>query len=361
MSSQLDILALEPFYGGIRRAMLEAMIRCSRHRWTLLKLPPRRMERRLTTAAHWFAEQISRHWSGHVDLVFTSEAMNLADLYRRVPSLERKPSVVYFHSNQLPDVSVRQDTPADWVNVNTASAATEIWFNSLYHYNTFVDRLSAFVDRHPEFSRGDPVVAITNKAQLMYPPMDMTLVNAAARGVGPGRDRRTIFADTRDADAGLLSRALLQALRHGEPFRLVTVGPVEGLDPELPRLTLGENDEISHAQAMAHAGIVLSTKMEATCDHHVIRSIAAGCWPVLPEKGFYPEILPEDLAVSCLYDGTTADLLKQLRSAAHLEQAPRHDAIKSMLRQYDPISACRAIDERLEEIVLSDSVSRSLG
>src|SRR5688572_27065486 len=103
MSTQLDILALEPFFGGVRRLMLETMMRCSRHRWTLLKLPPRRIERRLQAAAHWFAEQLSRHWVGRVDVLFTSEALNLADFYRRVPALARKPSVVYFHNNQLPD------------------------------------------------------------------------------------------------------------------------------------------------------------------------------------------------------------------------------------------------------------------
>src|SRR5687767_550298 len=99
---QLDILALEPFYGGARRAMLETVIRCSRHRWTLLKLPPRRIERRLTAAAHWFSEQLSRHWVGRVDILFTSEAMNVADLVRLVPALSKKPTVVYFHENQLP-------------------------------------------------------------------------------------------------------------------------------------------------------------------------------------------------------------------------------------------------------------------
>src|SRR5580692_5950710 len=101
MSTQLDILALEPFFGGARRHMLETVIRCSRHRWTLLKLPPRRMERRLSVAANWFAEQLSRHWSGRSDILFTSEAMNLASLYRLAPAMARQPSVVYFHENQL--------------------------------------------------------------------------------------------------------------------------------------------------------------------------------------------------------------------------------------------------------------------
>src|SRR6476659_3093385 len=116
MSSQLDILCLEPFYGGGRRDMLETVIRASRHRWTLLKLPPRRIERRLTAAAHWFAEQLSRHWVGRVDVLFTSEALNLADFYRLMPSLLKKPSVVYFHDNQLPHPSVTQSSPLEMAN-----------------------------------------------------------------------------------------------------------------------------------------------------------------------------------------------------------------------------------------------------
>src|SRR6266566_514450 len=68
MSTQLDILALEPFFGGARKAMLETIMRHSRHRWTLLKLPPRRIERRLAVAAHWFGEQLTRHWKGRLDV-----------------------------------------------------------------------------------------------------------------------------------------------------------------------------------------------------------------------------------------------------------------------------------------------------
>src|SRR5271155_4198329 len=111
MPAQLDILALEPYYGGIRRAMMEAIIRCSRHRWTLLKLPPRRIERRLAAASYWFAEQLSRHGVGKVDLLFTSEAINLADLYRLLPELIKRPSVVYFHSDQLPSPQARTMSP----------------------------------------------------------------------------------------------------------------------------------------------------------------------------------------------------------------------------------------------------------
>src|SRR5208282_1942573 len=128
-SDQLDILALEPFYGGARKSMLETLIHHSRHRWTLLKLPPRRMERRLAAAANWFAEQLSRHWVGRVDLLFTSEALNLADVVRLLPEVSQKPSVVYFHENQLPDPPPIRISAKDVVNMASAQVATELWFN----------------------------------------------------------------------------------------------------------------------------------------------------------------------------------------------------------------------------------------
>src|SRR4030095_4518964 len=119
---------------------------------TLLQLARRRIERRLTAAAHWFAEQLTRHWVGRVDLLFTSEAMNLASLFRLMPNLAHKPSVVYVHENQLPDIHTNTDSPLDLVNLNTANAATEIWFNSDWHRKTFLGRAKALVERHPEIS-----------------------------------------------------------------------------------------------------------------------------------------------------------------------------------------------------------------
>src|SRR5438045_1095787 len=164
MSRQLDILALEPFFGAGRRNMLETLIHYSRHRWTLLKLPPRRIERRLTAAAHWFGEQLTRHWVGRVDLLFTSEAMNLADLYRLMPTLLKKPSVVYFHDNQLPRVGSTSNNPLEMANLNTATAATEIWFNSLFHLRDFLARASALVARHQELQGRNPMHELTAKA-----------------------------------------------------------------------------------------------------------------------------------------------------------------------------------------------------
>jgi hypothetical protein len=351
MSRQLDILALEPFYGGGRRHMLETLIHYSRHRWTLLKLPPRRIERRLTAASHWFAEQLTRHWVGRVDLLFTSEALNLADLYRLMPTLVRKPSVVYFHSNQLPHPSVKSDNPLDVANLNTAAAAHEIWFNSLYHLRDFFTRASTLVQRHPELSGRNPMPELTAKAQLIAPPVDFTPINEHLLKGGPQRRKRAIFVDTRDADAKLLNAALGTLARRGERFELITIGPVEELSEELPRTTLPEIAEASHVNAMLSCGIFLSAKPGCPCDYRAVRAMAAGCWPVVPNSGCYPEIVPASIQSAAMYEASPSALTSRIQDVWHLERPGGYEQeMAEILHRFDPITACRIIDERLEEL-----------
>jgi hypothetical protein len=356
-ASQLDILALEPFYGGARRIMLDAMIHCSRHRWTLLKLPPRRIERRLSAAAHWFAEQLSRHWVGRTNLLFTSEAMNLSDLYRLVPGLLKLPSVVYFHDNQLPHVDASRETPLDFVNLNTAAAASEIWFNSLYHLRTFLARASALVKRHPDLAARSPLPDLTAKAQVMPPPLGSHFVQEIALAEHPKRERRNIFVETRDADMNLLNNALGTVLRRGEKFHVTTVGPVEQLLEDLPRTTLAETDELGHIRGMLKSNLFISARTSATSDHHAVRALLAGCWPIVPQTGVYRELLPEVLHSSCLYDNSYGALASRMQDAWHLERVEGYEnEMVEILRRFDPIVACRAMDDRLHELAMSSPV-----
>lgn len=359
MSTQLDILALEPFYGGVRKTMLETVIRHSRHRWTVLKLPPRRIERRLTAAATWFAEQLTRHWVGSVDLLVTSEALNLANFHRLMPNLARKPSVVYFHANQLPPADNADDNALHLVNLNTAQAATEIWFNSLFHLRDFLHRASAMVARHPELSSRNPMPDITAKARLMPPPIDTGMSSDHGISGGIRRGKRVVFVDTRDADVRLINAAFGTLTRRAEKWQFITVGPVEELAADLPRRTVSERDEQAQAAAMHECAVMISTKMDATSDYYAVRGLAAGCTPVWPHSGVYPELLPEALHPHCLYDGTAIKLASQMQDIYHVERpgGTEHEQ-RQILKAFDPVSASHAMDQRLEALALSGLLGR---
>ncbi len=351
MSSQLDILALEPYFGGARKSMLDTVIRCSRHRWTLLKLPPRRMERRLAAAAQWFSEQLTRHWVGQVDVLFTSEAMNLSDLYRGVPQLARKPAVVYFHDNELPATTAKTDKALDLVNLNTAQSATELWFNSHYHLRTFLARATAMVERHHELSARNPLPEITGKAQIMSPPDELGIIRQMS-ALNVKRDARTIFVDTREADVPLLNEALMALRTRGEKYQLITVGPVDGLAPGLPRRTVGERDEDSQVVGLYQSAIHISTRRHAMADHHAVRALAVGCWPIYPKAGVYPELLPPVLHNHCLFDPAIPDsLAERVQDYWQLDRPDDYQGnLNEIVKKFDSIVACKAFDHRLEEL-----------
>jgi hypothetical protein len=362
MSSQLDILALEPFYGGMRKSMLETVMRCSRHRWTLLKLPPRRIERRLSAAAHWFGEQLTRHWAGKVDLLFTSEALNLADLIRLVPGLEDKPSVVYFHNNQLPDPDgVESSSAFDLVNLNTAQAALELWFNSEFHLNLFAYRAAAMVEKHPELASRNPVPEMLSKSRVMMPPFDLHLTTSIQVSNPVKRQPRTIFVNTRDADIDLLNLGLSTLSMRGERFNLLTVGPLEKLSNSFTRVAVDENDEYAQAAAMLRSDIYLSTLRWAPVDLFAVRAITARCWPVLPEDGFYQEMIPRVLQSRCLYDGSPDMLSSRIQDVWHLhpyEDPHVEPAFRDAIKGFDAITACKAMDERISVLAAKHSSGR---
>ncbi len=347
MPKQLDILALEPFYGGARRNMLETVIRCSRHRWTLLKLPPRRIERRLAAAAHWFAEQLSRHWVGRLDLLFTSEALNLADLYRLMPPLAHKPAVVFFHENQLPEPGMAPTNVAiDYANLNTAAAATEMWFNSKYHVRAFLAGVSALVATNEELAAQNPIPALTGKIRYIPPPVDV--IGAA----DPTASReRTIFVETRNANVELLNAALKRLKRQVDELQLITVGPVEGIDDVFPRQPIVESDLAAQAEAMRRSSLFVSVRSAATFDEHAVRALWLGCWPVLPRTGVYPELLPKSMHGQCLYDVDAQSLANCIYDSLDRQVEPDNAAeIQRITHQFDAIAACKSMDERLDEL-----------
>jgi hypothetical protein len=351
MSSQLDILALEPYHGGHRRAMLDAISRCSRHRWTILKLPARRIERRLLVSATWFAEHLSRNEIGNVDLIFASEALNLADFFRLRPDLSNRPAVVYFHDNQLPDPDDdRLDTPTDLVNLNSATAATEIWFNSLFNLKSFLSRASGMVMRHRELQGRNPMPGLTAKAHLVPPPVDVAGVQEMAFD-RPAPHPRSLLIDARGGDHEAIAAALSKLHAKREAMQATIIGRIGGLPAGLNPTFVRERDDAGHIQALLNSSVLLSTRADVASDDLTILALGLGRHVIVPCSGVYPELLPEALHGYCFHDGSSESIAERLLEAWYTERADGLDYhIDEMLAQFDAIAACRNIDERLESL-----------
>ncbi|TLM99038.1 MAG: DUF3524 domain-containing protein, partial [Actinobacteria bacterium] len=182
MSRPLRVLALEPYYGGSHRAVLDGLVAHLDAEWTLLTLPPRKWKWRMRGAAITMAEQareLARRDAmagAPFDLVFASTFLNLAE-WRGLAGAELAavPAIVYFHENQL--VYPNRHT-ADWdyqfplTNITSALSAQACVFNTQWNLDEFVREIPGFISEFPDHQPRGLAEAIAEKSSVIAPPFD---------------------------------------------------------------------------------------------------------------------------------------------------------------------------------------------
>jgi len=350
MSRPLDILALEPFFGGVRKSTMELWQQHSRHSWHLHKLPPRRLDRRLAASAQWFAEQLSRHPKSRYDIVFTSDAMNLADLVRLVPSLAGVPSVLYVYRDALAGTEAADDgmRHACLASANTAS---EIWFPSLHLMKSLLSDAGTLADAHPETGGRAPLKRLVAKSQLVYPPID-----AKAPGRDPGvdaaRKQRGVCLDNRLPCPDMYLPFLQLVSERKEPISLEILGdPLPSLPAGISATVLTPHHETDLFRAFQAAEIFITAQAPSLFDPAPLQAMAAGCIPLMPRVGFFQEYLPPALHKWCLFDATPEDLQSKVMDLWYLRRpAVEHTALTSIFNRYQPSQATQLLDDRLSHL-----------
>ncbi len=326
----MRILALEPYCGGSHKAFLDGWSAAGRHDWTLLGLPAHKWKWRMRHAAITLATQVDelaatgKTW----DCVFCSDMLNLAEFLGLTSAPVRGlPTVVYFHENQL-TYPVRHHDERDYhfafTNLTSALAATQVWFNSAFHRDALLDAMAAFLARMPDHQQLDAVERIRGKSHI-HPPGIAELPPRKTRAPGPMRilwaarwehdkNPETFF----DAIAALKSSDI--------PFRLSVIGEqFSDVPPVFDAAKKRFADHIDRWGYQPSRGEYEAALMEAdvivsTADHEffgisVVEAVAAGAYPVLPNRLAYPEIFgpaaPEG-DDAFLYDGGADELAERL-------------------------------------------------
>ena len=287
----MKILALEPYYGGSHKSFLEGWIGRSEHQWELLTLPDNKWKWRMRMAAITFADQVNRLIAeGHSwDLLFCSDMLNLAEFLGLVDKRVRDiPSIVYFHENQLTYPN-RFESERDYqfvvTNMTTALAADSIWFNTEFHKNEFITELPGFIkkapnekpehDKNPE----DFFAAVRN--------INNKGVDFRLRVIGQQfREMPEVFEQAKKEFAGMIEHW--------------------GFQPTLD----------DYLKVLQGSDVVVSTAIHEFFGISVVEAIAAGAYPLLPDRLAYPEIVREiEQLEPCqfLYGGTPETLAQKLR------------------------------------------------
>lgn len=329
----MRILALEPYYGGSHRHVLDGLVQRIDAEWTLLTLPPRKWKWRMRGSAITMAEEVrSLGSNARFGLIFASTFVNLAEFRGLAPSGMRDvPAVVYFHENQL--VYPNRHT-AEWdyqfplTNITSALSAECCVFNTEWNRARFLAEIPAFMGEFPDYRPKGLAEAIEAHSVVLAPPFDPSAFDAHPPKRG---ERCRIVWPHRwehDKNPEEFFKAVTQLAEEGLDFEVVVAGQsFKETSAEMRDAASSLGDRLVHcdepadrdayAELLAGSDIAVSTALNEFFGLAMVEACYAGCHPLVPRRLAYPEIYGDEH----LYDSRDA-LVARLRELVLHPPAP---------------------------------------
>ncbi len=357
------LLFLESFYGGSHRDFADGFIENSRHRVELITLPGRFWKWRLRTAAFTLYQSVADPRS--YDAVITTDLVNLAELAALWPE-PRPPVILYMHENQISYPTPQGERPEysfGFSNIVSALIADRIIFNSYFHMYAFLDALPAFIAQCPEFAPHWVVEQIRHKCLVLYPGCRFLPVDSVDSDDDKPRrplvvwNHRWEFDKNPDSFFGALGE--LDA--KGVPFDLALMGECSQKVPKPfiaarerygPRVRvygyLDSREE--YYRWLTKGTVVISTAIQENFGISVVEAIRMGCFPLLPARLSYPEVLPKHFHELCLYT-SQRDLVSRLKTALTRPLPGIAEDLPEAMERYSWKNLINRYDDLVEEVV----------
>ena len=308
------------------------------------------------------------------DLIFASDLLNVAEFRALAPPpLGRLPVVTYFHENQLclplepgPSRATRSsekrvDPQWGFVNLVSALASTEVWFNSAFHRDAFHGAVRALLAKMPDFVPPDLVETLAARSRVMPPGVNLKPF-AECRRRPRGKPPLTILWNHRwesDKDPEAFFEVLFLLAEEGTDFRLAVVGEALRKWPpvfEKARRVLADRlvqfgyirQREAYERQVGQADIAVSTALHEFFGLPIVEAIAAGCFPLMPARLSYPEIVPAEFQETFFYRDERelrAKLKALLKGKGPWDRAAQ---LAEHVQQYDWDTQMGRYDEALE-------------
>ncbi len=336
----MNILIVEPFFTGSHAMWARGYADHSSHDVDILKLSGSHWKWRM----HGGAVTLARHFlqrDRDPDLIIATDMLDLTTFL----ALTRQRSAgvataVYFHENQLTypwspqdrDLKRDRDKHYGFINVTSALAADRVFFNSRFHRESFLGELPGFLKQFPDHQEIGQVEGIAAKSQVLPLGLDLGAFDPVRPSCDGWRrgDKRTplIVWNHRweyDKNPEEFFAALEELVGRGRDFDIALLGEVfdvtpdafiqgaQGLTDRIVKSGYVEN-RAEYAEWLWQADIVPVTSHHDFFGASVVEALYCGCFPLLPRRLAYPELVPDELHPVCFYDNFD-DLVQKLDDA----------------------------------------------
>jgi glycosyltransferase involved in cell wall biosynthesis len=332
----MNVWLIEPYYTGSHQSWADGYQAHSHHNVRLLTLPGRFWKWRMQGGAVTLARRAQAQ-DEEPDLILASDMLNLP-LFLALSSgrYRTTPVALYFHENQLTyplQPGEKRDLHFGFINFASALRADRVFFNSSYHLEAFFEELPRLLKHFPDYNELWAVDALRGKSQVLPLGLDLAHFDAC-RPEQPTTRRPLILWNHRweyDKDPESFFRAIYVLADEGLDFGLVLLGESFRCQPEeflKARQRLPEHivhfgyaeDALTYGRLLWEADIVVSTALHEFFGVAIVEACYCGCFPILPRRLSYPELVPTVYHNACLYDDFDG-LLSRLRQAiVHAEE-----------------------------------------
>lgn len=360
----MRILLVEPYYGGSHRAWADGYAAGSRHDVTLVTHDAQFWKWRLHGAHLTLATEITA-LDQPPDVVLASSMMNVAGFLGAArEAIGDAPVAVYFHESQFTYPLSPLDRPDEtypMINWSSAAVADLVLFNSEYHRHTFFEQVERFLRQFPDRRHSDLVAEVEKRSVVLSVGIDASRFAARSE---PGEAPLLLWNQRWEHDKGpdelvvMMERLMELGLRFhvavvGERF--VSMPPGFDRLPELlgDRLVeFGFLPDGAYAELLRRADVVVSTAHQEFFGVAVVEAMAAGAFPVLPDRLVYPEHIPPVHRDRCLYRDAD-DLVEKVRWAIEHSDDARAIAaeLASAMTQFDWTVVAPRYDTALEGLL----------
>ncbi|WP_163336897.1 DUF3524 domain-containing protein [Desulfopila sp. IMCC35008] len=311
----LQILVVEPYFGGSHRHFLNGLQQSVEAEYTLLTLPARKWKMRMQLSAPWFAQRVAdlHESQRYYDTVLCSTFVDVAvlrSLLVRVPGWNPLARFcTYFHENQfvypgqITDPAMFQFSA---INFLTGVASDGLAFNSKFNRDSFLLESEKYIKKASDMNLANVYKAVLEKSCIIYPGIDYSQIDGKTRE--NENSVPVIVWNHRwehDKNPDEFFSVLKSIKKKGVKFGLILLGESflhqpscfakakEEFRDELVHSGYAETKE-EYATLLCRGDLVISTSIHEFFGISVLEAVRAGCYPLLPKRLSYPELFPSE-------------------------------------------------------------------